>query len=134
MLPDRIEHRIKKLVLVVEDSQTQATQIRFLLKEHDLSVILAGDGNVGLHMAKELIPDLIILDIQMPRMNGFELCQSLKEDKETKDIPVIILSRKDADEAVQMGLSLGVVDYIPKDAFAQVVLVETLRQMRIIST
>jgi CheY-like chemotaxis protein len=134
MLPDRVEHRTKKLVLVVEDSQTQATQIRFLLKEYDLSVILAVDGHMGLHMAKDLIPDLIILDIQMPRMNGFELCKCLKENKKTQDIPVIILSHKDADEAIQMGRSMGVVDYIPKDAFAQVVLVETLRQMRIIST
>lgn len=134
MLTDRLEARLRKIILVVEDSPTQASQIRLLLKEFGLGVIIAGDGNQGLDMAKELIPDLIILDIQMPRMNGFELCKNLKEETATKDIPLIILSHKDAAETIQMGLSMGVVDYIPKDAFAQAVLVETLRQMGIISS
>jgi PleD family two-component response regulator len=67
----------------------------------------------------------------MPEINGFEVCKILKSSPDTVDIPVILFTRWDASEAVQLGLEYGAVDYIPKDAFADAVLVETLRQMGI---
>jgi CheY-like chemotaxis protein len=68
----------------------------------------------------------------MPGMNGFEVCRQLKQSPETAGIPVIMLTRHDDAQSVMSGLETGVIDYIPKDAFADAVLVETLRQMGLI--
>jgi CheY-like chemotaxis protein len=122
----------KKIVLVVEDSPTQALHMQALLEQEGLSILLAHDGKTGLEMAQELGPDLIVLDVQMPGMNGFQVCGELKNRPATKDIPIIMFTRHDEREAVVLGLQTGAVDYIPKDAFADAVLLETLRQMKFI--
>jgi CheY-like chemotaxis protein len=118
-----------KIILVVEDSTTQALHLQALLEQEGLKVELARDGRAGLQMAQQLQPDLIVLDVQMPEMNGFQVCRRLKEARETADIPVIMFTRYDEHESVMLGLQTGAVDYIPKDAFADAVLLETLRQM-----
>ncbi len=122
----------KKKVLVVEDSPTQALHMQKLLEDAGVHVLLASDGPTGLDMAQELVPDLVVLDVQMPGMNGFQVCRKLKSNKATKDIPIIMFTRHDEQEAVVLGLQTGAVDYIPKDAFADAVLLETLRQMNFI--
>ena len=122
----------KKKILVVEDSPTQALHMQALLEQEGVDVFLAHDGRMGLQMAQELHPDLIVLDVQMPEMNGFQVCRQLKGQRETKDIPIIMFTRHDEQEAVVLGLQTGAVDYIPKDAFADAVLLETLRQMKFI--
>ena len=122
-----------KTILVVEDSTTQALHLQALLEQEGLKVELARDGRAGLQMAQKLQPDLIVLDVQMPEMNGFQVCQRLKESQDTVDIPVIMFTRHDEHEAVMLGLQTGVADYIPKDAFADAVLLETLRQMGFIA-
>jgi DNA-binding response OmpR family regulator len=123
---------MKKKILVVEDSPTQALHMQTLLEQEGLKVLLAHDGQMGLQMAQELLPDLIVLDVQMPGMNGFQVCRQLKDGQTTADIPIIMFTRHDEQEAVVLGLQTGAVDYIPKDAFADAVLLETLRQMRFI--
>jgi len=85
-------------------------------------------------MARQLLPDLIVLDLQMPDMNGFQVCRELKETPNTAQIPIIMLTRHDDTEAVVLSMQIGIVDYIPKDAFADAVLVETLRQMGLINS
>jgi DNA-binding response OmpR family regulator len=122
----------KKTILVVEDSPTQALHMQTLLEQQGLEVLLAHDGQMGLQIAQELLPDLIVLDVQMPGMNGFQVCRQLKNGQATADIPIIMFTRHDEQEAVVLGLQTGAVDYIPKDAFADAVLLETLRQMRFI--
>ena len=122
----------KKRILVVEDSPTQALHMQTLLEEAGVEVLLAPDGVMGLEMAQEMLPDLIVLDVQMPGMNGFQVCRKLKVERATKDIPIIMFTRHDEQEAVVLGLQTGAVDYIPKDAFADAVLLETLRQMEFI--
>jgi len=122
-----------KTVLIVEDSITQALHLQALLEQEGLNVVLASDGRMGLQMAQQLHPDLIVLDIRVPKMNGFQVCQQLKEGRDTADIPVIMLTRHDEHEAVVLGLQTGAVDYIPKDAFADTVLLETLQQMGLIT-
>ncbi len=121
-----------RTVLVVEDSPTQALHLKALLEQEGLKVVLAEDGRVGLEVAQRVQPDLIILDLQMPEMNGFQVCRRLKDEDRTAFIPVIMFTRHDDREAVVLGLQLGAVDYIPKDAFADAVLLETLRQMGLI--
>lgn len=121
-----------RTVLIIEDSPTQALHLQALLEQEGLNVVLAEDGRIGLEVAQQLQPDLIILDLQMPEMNGFQVCRRLKDEDRTASIPVIMFTRHDDREAVVLGLQLGAVDYIPKDAFADAVLLETLRQMGLI--
>ena len=122
----------KKMILVVEDSPTQALHLQALLEQEGLEVVLAYDGQTGLQMAQQLQPALVVLDVQMPGMNGFQVCQELKGSPVTADIPIIMFTRHDEQEAVVLGLQTGAVDYIPKDAFADAVFLETLRQMKFI--
>lgn len=120
-------------VLVVEDSHTQALHLQALLEREGLSVTLAFDGRSGIEMTGKVHPNVAILDVQMPEMNGFEVCKQLKEMDDTADIPIIMLTCRDENEAVLEGLQVGAIDYIPKDAFSDVVLIETLRQMGFIA-
>lgn len=119
----------EKTVLVVEDSTTQALHLRTLLEREGMDVLWARDGRQGVELAGEHRPDLVVLDVQMPDMNGFEVLRQLKSDVETEEIPVIMFTQFDDAQSVISGLETGAVDYIPKDAFAEAVLLETLRQM-----
>jgi DNA-binding response OmpR family regulator len=122
-------NKTSKTILIVEDSATQALHLQALLEEAGLQVIWAQNGQAGVKMARQAQPDLVVLDVQLPDMNGFQVCQDLKSRNDTRHIPVIMFTRHDDPEAVVLGLQSGVVDYIPKDAFADAVLIETLRQM-----
>ncbi|MBN2393319.1 MAG: response regulator [Anaerolineae bacterium] len=124
---------MKKTILVIEDSPTQALALRALLEINDLDVTLATTGAEGLTLARTLKPAAIILDIQLPDMDGFQVCQTLKHWPETISLPVIMLTQHDEHDAIVQGLQLGAVEYIPKDAFADSVLVGTLKQMGIIT-
>jgi len=129
-----LETATRKTILVIEDSSTQALHLQALLEEVGLNVICAANGRLGLEMAHRDYPDLIVLDVQLPDMNGFQVCQDLKSQGDTRNIPVIMFTRHDDPEAVMLGLQTGVTDYIPKDAFADAVLVETLRQMGLVKS
>jgi PleD family two-component response regulator len=120
-------------VLVIEDSHTQALHLQALLEREGLAVALAFDGKSGLETAGQVHPAVIVLDVQMPEMDGFEVCKQLKEMADTADIPIIMLTCRDENAAVLEGLQVGAVDYIPKDAFSDAVLIETLRQMDFIA-
>ena len=122
-----------KTILIVEDSTTQALHLQALLEEAGLQVIWAPDGQAGVKMAHQALPDLVVLDVQLPDMNGFQVCQDLKSQNDTQHIPIIMFTRHDDPEAVVLGLQTGVIDYIPKDAFADAVLIETLRQMGLVN-
>jgi CheY-like chemotaxis protein len=126
----KIKH---KTVLVVEDSPVQAASIGQLLEQKGLRVLYALDGRIGVHMAQQHKPDAVVLDLQMPAMDGFEVCKCLKGDVQTADIPIVILTaHADTADAVVRGIDLGAIDFIPKDSFADTVLVETLRQLHVL--
>ena len=120
-------------VLVVEDSPTQALHVQTLLEQEGVHVVLAGDGPEGIALAQRVRPDLVILDMQLPGMNGLQVCRELKQAPTTAEIPVILFTRHDDPQMIAMGLQSGIVDYIPKDVFADAVLLETLRQMGLIT-
>jgi two-component system, sensor histidine kinase and response regulator len=119
----------QKVVLVVEDSPTQASFISSELGEAGVKVLCAVNGMMGLRLAQQVHPDMIVLDINMPDMNGYEVCETLKLDPETRDIPIIMLSRADQEEAQLRARQLGALEFVPKDVFAKTVLIETMRQM-----
>jgi DNA-binding response OmpR family regulator len=121
-----------KMVLVVEDSPTQSIHMKNLLESNGLRCSLATNGRTGLYLAQNTVPDAIILDLEMPHMNGFEVCKQLKAGSLTADIPVIVMTHHDETDAVVEGLQLGAIEFIPKDTFADIVLIETLKQMHII--
>jgi CheY-like chemotaxis protein len=82
----------KPAVLIVDDQPFYTTMFRGVLEQHGFRVLVANSGPDGLKLAKNHKPDIIVLDIEMPGMDGFAVCQKLKEDTEVKDIPVIILT------------------------------------------
>lgn len=133
MSQDHKRTEIKSTILVVEDSPTQAIHIQSMLEQNGAQVLLAVDGLEGIKLAEGMQPDLIVLDMQLPDMNGLQVCKHLKGNKETDQIPVIMFTRYDDTETIALGLQLGIVDYIPKDAFADAVLLETLRQMNLLA-
>lgn len=109
----------KPVVLIVDDTATNLQLLAQLLKdEYHLKV--ANSGQKALDLA-ELEPDLILLDIIMPDMDGYEVCRRLKENEKTKSIPVIFLTGKSEEEDEKYGLSIGAVDYITKPFHASIV-------------
>lgn len=121
-----------KTILIIEDSATQALSLRLALEKEGLQVIHALNGVQGIKMAQERFPNAVVLDIEMPGMNGFEVAVQLSREPETKDIPIIMLTSHDNVTALQKGMLLGAIDFIPKDVFAEAVLLETLRQLNIL--
>jgi DNA-binding response OmpR family regulator len=119
-------------VLLIEDSQTQAKQIRDVLESVGLTVSVANDGPDGIREAMENPPDLIVLDIKLPSMDGYQVCRRLKRADETKDIPVIMLTDKTGTKETLIGLKAGADDYSPKDIFAAEHLMETLRELGVL--
>jgi CheY-like chemotaxis protein/AraC-like DNA-binding protein len=103
----------KNIILIVEDEAEVRQYIRSSL-EPSYTVIEAGDGNEGIEKAKGAIPDLILSDIMMPGVDGYELCRTIKKDINTSHIPVILLTAKASEESIVQGLGIGADDYITK--------------------
>lgn len=116
-------------ILIVEDSSAQALKVKLTLENNGCRVHWADTGLGGLAIAQEKNFDLIILDIELPDIDGFTVCQRLKAQPTLAPVPVIMMTTRDHAEDVLNGLEIGAVDYIPKDAFAEMVLLETIRQM-----
>jgi DNA-binding response OmpR family regulator len=119
-------------VLLVEDSRTQAAQIKETLESVGLKVRIAYDGPDGLREALENPPALVVLDVKLPSMDGFQVCRRLKRNPATQDIPVIMLTEKASAKATMSGLHAGADDYIPKDIFASEHLINTLHELGVL--
>lgn len=101
-------------ILVAEDSPTQATQIKHLLESNNYKVLVAQNGKQAMELLKKQKPSIVISDIMMPEMNGYELCKIIKSNKSTEDIPVILLTRLTDPEEIIEGLSCGADSFITK--------------------
>jgi len=101
-------------ILIIEDEPelVEMLQDRIAIMGHEVDG--AYDGQVGIKKAKETHPDLIILDVMMPQMDGFDVCRNLKADPSTKDIKILMLSAKASDEDQKHGLECGAEGYITK--------------------
>lgn len=119
-------------ILLVEDSRTQALRLQLELLRYGFAIDIATDGIGGLTSARNQPPDLIVLDVDLPELDGYSVCRELKADARTAHIPVVMLTRRDDALDALTGLELGAVDYIPKDAFAEHNLVESLRHLRLL--
>jgi len=106
--------RTPPLILVVEDNSASLEIIKTRLLANHYKVITAMDGVEGLHQAREQLPDLILLDIMMPKMNGLEVCRHLKSDESLPFIPVILVTAKTDPKDVVAGLEAGGDEYLTK--------------------
>lgn len=115
-------------VLVVEDSVTQREMITDLLKGSGLKVSVASDGVEALEEVQARCPDLVVLDIVMPRMNGYEVCRRLKADPKTQSVPIVMCSSKGEEFDRYWGMKQGADAYIAKP-FQPTELVGTVKQL-----
>ena len=101
-------------VLVVEDSPSEMELISSYLRESGYSVISANDAKVALHKTLSEKPDVVLTDVVMPGMNGFELCRSLKKNPATKDLPIVVCTSKNQQLDRLWGMKQGADVYITK--------------------
>lgn len=116
--------------LIAEDSRIQAKFLEQVLVRAGFSVRVAGNGEIALQLAREAKPDVVISDIEMPRMTGYELCRSLKQSPQLRDVPVVLLSTLADAEDIIRGLDAGADNYVtkPYDPAFLVARVESLLQ------
>lgn len=103
-----------RTILVADDEPVNRALIQRRLEREGYRVLTAKNGSEAVRMTKESLPDLVILDIMMPEMDGLDACRLIKDSEETRDIPVIFLSARDETEMKVSGLTLGANDYISK--------------------
>jgi CheY-like chemotaxis protein len=101
-------------VVFIEDDPAIAQMYRFKLEHDGYAVTVAADGVAGLEAVRRVLPDLVFLDIRLPKMDGFAVLEQLRADPLTGDIPVVILSNYSEKEMIDRGMSLGALEYVIK--------------------
>ncbi len=122
----------RKYILIIEDSSAQALANQYLLENRGVDILLARNGLEGIELALKHQPRVIILDVLMPGMDGFEVCRRLKSDPKTANIPIIMHTAKENAFDLMVSRQLGAVDFIPKDSFSGTVMLATLKELGII--
>ncbi|PIW35196.1 MAG: response regulator [Candidatus Nealsonbacteria bacterium CG15_BIG_FIL_POST_REV_8_21_14_020_37_12] len=117
-----------KKVLFIEDESALQKTFGDILKQEGYEMISALDGETGTRLAKAQKPDLILLDLILPRVNGFEVLKKLKGDKETKDIPVIVLTNLEGIGDVEKAIELGATTYLVKAQYSLEEVVQKIKQ------
>jgi DNA-binding response OmpR family regulator len=117
-----------KYVLIVDDAPNIVLSLEFLMKKEGHEVLSVSNGEEAMNAIAERIPDLILLDVMMPRKDGYEVCQELRAKAEWQDIKIIMLTAKGRDVEREKGLALGADDYITKP-FATQDLVEKVKRL-----
>ena len=125
----------QRTVLVVEDSPTQALSLRLMLEAEGLRVLTAVNGRIGVDMAYLHRPDVVVLDLEMPAMNGFEASALISGDYRTDHTPVIIMTSHNDDERnIEKSKMLGAARFIRKGDFSHQLLLEELRSLNILGS
>ena len=104
----------KKLILAIDDEKDILKLVQYNLEREGHQVLCAKSGEEGLETARAKKPDLVILDLMLPGMDGLEVCKILRSNKETKNIPILMLTAKSAEIDQILGLELGATDYVSK--------------------
>jgi len=122
-MPNKIDAKkggTKQTILLVEDDEFLANMYKTKLELEKYNVIMASNGESALRVIGEKELDLILLDIVLPKISGFEVISKIKTDKETKKIPVIMLTNLGQKEDIEKGLKLGADEYLIKDSFSTI--------------
>ncbi|OGZ18949.1 MAG: hypothetical protein A2175_01280 [Candidatus Nealsonbacteria bacterium RBG_13_42_11] len=117
-----------KRILFIEDESAIQKTFGEVLSQEGYEIISALDGEIGLRLAKTKKPDLILLDLILPKMNGFDVLKHLKEDQETKDIPVIVLTNLEGIKDVDAVLQMGAKTYLVKTQYTLEEVVEKIKK------
>lgn len=115
-------------VLAVDDDETIQRLLQVNLEMEGYEVVIAGDGTEALERARELHPDLILLDVMMPEVDGWEVCRRLRDDPDLEDVPVVFLSARAQEADVERGTELGADAYITKP-FDPIELLELVEEL-----
>ena len=104
----------KPRVLLIEDEPHIVLSLEFLLQRAGYDTVSAADGEQGLALVRDVRPDVVLLDIMLPKQNGYDVCRAIKADPELRAIPVIMVSAKGQEVEVLKGLGLGAAAYVTK--------------------
>jgi two-component system, OmpR family, alkaline phosphatase synthesis response regulator PhoP len=105
---------MSKKILIIEDDPSFSRAINHIIQKEGYDVITANNGLTGLRMAQEEKPDLLVLDVMLPGLDGFEICFRLRRDPPTASLPIIMLSAKGQDSDKVTGLKVGANEYLTK--------------------
>ena len=114
VLYSTLEREIMKKILIVDDEQDIVESLKFVLEASNYTCYSAYNGEDGLKLAKEIVPDLIILDFLMPKINGYKISRLLKYDAKYKDIPILMVTARSQEEDKLIGEETGADEYITK--------------------
>ncbi|KKS34281.1 MAG: Response regulator [Parcubacteria group bacterium GW2011_GWC2_42_13] len=117
-----------KTILFIEDEMSLQKSLASRLKDEGFEMISALDGEIGLRQAREKMPDLIILDLVLPKKDGFEALKELKSDAGLAPIPVIVLTNLEGSQDVERALSLGAFTYLVKANYSLDDMIEKIKQ------
>ncbi len=118
-----------KTILFIEDESALQKTVGEILKQEGYEVIPALDGEVGLKLAQRKTPDLILLDLVLPKLHGFEVLKQLKENSETKNIPVVVLTNLEGIKDIDKAIELGAQSYLVKAQYELKELVEKVKKI-----
>jgi two-component system chemotaxis sensor kinase CheA len=116
-------------VLVVDDSLTTRTLEKNILAAAGFDVLVAADGREGLRVARRERPDIVVADVDMPRLDGLAMTRQLKADDETRHVPVILVTAAESPEQQERGFDAGADAYITKSTFSQQQLLQAIREL-----
>ena len=116
----------KKRILIVDDEEDVLNLLKFRLEANSYEVLIASDGQEGLNKARNEKPDLVILDLMLPKIDGYKVCRMLKFDESYKNIPIIIFTAKDQKKDEDLGKEMGADAYVTKP-FEPEMLLEKIR-------
>lgn len=117
-----------KKILIIEDEQALQKTLGDIFKEEGYEIINALDGEIGLRLAQTENPDLILLDLILPKIVGFDVLKNLKQNPKTKEIPVIILTNLESMENIEKALSLGATTYLVKTDYSLKEIIEKVKK------
>jgi DNA-binding response OmpR family regulator len=104
----------KRKILIADDEPNIVTSLEYLMERCGYEVRIARDGDEALALVESFVPDLVLLDVMMPRRNGYDVCQKIRERPEWRKIRIVMLSAKGREAEVNKGLSLGADSYVTK--------------------
>jgi len=113
---------MSKKILIIDDEPQLVELLKIRLEANDYEVLVAADGQEGLKAARSKKPDLIILDLMLPKVDGFTVCRMLKFDEKYKNIPIIMFTARAQDSDKRLGKEVGADDYVTKPFDPQVLL------------
>ncbi len=120
-----------KSVMIVDDNVTNIDILRRILEAEGYDLSFAVSGGLAINLALHNKPDLILMDVMMPKLDGFETCQFLKKEEKTKDIPLIFITAKTSVGDIMTGFDLGCADYITKPFYTEEVVIRVRTHLQI---